>query len=165
MKEDSFRVGTMTETGSAFGKGAPARKGSATGMKTLGARWRKDIRRPHSRQPASDYLAAVIDVQRFWAAGDRATDDTGAIQAAIDSAAAAGGGEVYLPSGTYLVSGRGNEAPAGPGGAGISIERAVGVIASGNVCIGNGGWGVRLSDSTECVAFGNVDGHRTGDGA
>lgn len=38
------------------------------------------------------------------AAGDGATDDTTAIQTALNSCASAGGGVVYLPLGTYLIS-------------------------------------------------------------
>ncbi|KGU86305.1 putative Ig domain-containing protein [Pseudomonas mediterranea] len=47
----------------------------------------------------------IFNVQNFGAKGDGITDDTAAIQAAIDAAAAAGGGEVYVPAGTYIVSG------------------------------------------------------------
>lgn len=47
---------------------------------------------------------AAVNVKDFGAKGDGVTDDTAAIQAAIDSVNAAGGGRIYLPSGTYLVS-------------------------------------------------------------
>lgn len=47
----------------------------------------------------------IFNVQNFGAKGDGITDDTAAIQAAIDAAAAAGGGQVYVPAGTYIVSG------------------------------------------------------------
>ena len=40
----------------------------------------------------------------FSAKGDALTDDTAAIQLALTTAANGGGGTVYLPSGTYLVS-------------------------------------------------------------
>ncbi|SEI08626.1 type I secretion C-terminal target domain (VC_A0849 subclass) [Pseudomonas asplenii] len=46
----------------------------------------------------------IFNVQDFGAKGDGVTDDTAAIQQAIDAAAAAGGGQVYAPSGTYIVS-------------------------------------------------------------
>ncbi len=46
-------------------------------------------------------LPLVYDVRAFGARGDGQTIDTPAIQAAIDRAAAAGGGTVYLPAGTY----------------------------------------------------------------
>ncbi|EJM17019.1 parallel beta-helix repeat (two copies) [Pseudomonas sp. GM18] len=47
----------------------------------------------------------IFNVQNFGAKGDGITDDTAAIQRAIDAAAAAGGGQVYMPTGTYIVSG------------------------------------------------------------
>lgn len=50
--------------------------------------------------------AAAINVKdsAYGATGDGTTDDTAAIQAALDAASAAGGGRVMLPPGTYLVS-------------------------------------------------------------
>ncbi|WLG42270.1 glycosyl hydrolase family 28-related protein [Pseudomonas sp. FP1740] len=47
----------------------------------------------------------IFNAQNFGAKGDGITDDTAAIQSAIDAAAAAGGGQVYMPTGTYIVSG------------------------------------------------------------
>jgi len=47
----------------------------------------------------------IFNVKDFGAKGDGLTDDTAAIQNAIDAAAAAGGGQVYMPTGTYIVSG------------------------------------------------------------
>ncbi|RON13142.1 M10 family metallopeptidase C-terminal domain-containing protein [Pseudomonas frederiksbergensis] len=47
----------------------------------------------------------IFNVQNFGAKGDGITDDTAAIQSAINAAAAAGGGQVYMPTGTYIVSG------------------------------------------------------------
>ncbi|WP_040261690.1 putative Ig domain-containing protein [Pseudomonas massiliensis] len=46
----------------------------------------------------------IFNVKDFGAVGDGVTDDTAAMQAAIDAAAAAGGGTVFVPSGTYIVS-------------------------------------------------------------
>ena len=43
----------------------------------------------------------AYDAQGFGAAGDGRTDDTAAIQAALDTAHAAGGGTVRIPAGTY----------------------------------------------------------------
>lgn len=52
-----------------------------------------------------DYAANrhIVNVRNFGAKGDGVTDDTEAIQNAIDSAAV-NGGVVYLPTGIYLVS-------------------------------------------------------------
>jgi Ca2+-binding RTX toxin-like protein len=55
-------------------------------------------------------MTVQFNVKDFGAMGDGRTTDTAAIQAAIDAAFAAGGGEVYIPSGTYIVSGNGRPA-------------------------------------------------------
>lgn len=44
-----------------------------------------------------------FDVRAYGAKGDGTTDDRAAIQAAMDAAAAAGGGTVFFPIGTYLI--------------------------------------------------------------
>lgn len=44
-----------------------------------------------------------FDVKGHGAVGDGSTDDTAAVQRALDAAAAAGGGTVYFPVGKYLV--------------------------------------------------------------
>lgn len=46
----------------------------------------------------------VLNVKDFGAIGDGVTNDTVAMQAAIDACAAANGGIILLPNGTYLVS-------------------------------------------------------------
>ena len=48
-------------------------------------------------------MPTLFNVEDFGAVGDGDTDDTAALHAAIDAAAAAGGGEVYLPPGTYAL--------------------------------------------------------------
>jgi hypothetical protein len=52
---------------------------------------------------ASPGPQSVINVKQYGAAGDGATDDTAAIQAAID-AVPASGGTVMFPAGTYIVA-------------------------------------------------------------
>jgi hypothetical protein len=48
---------------------------------------------------------AYVNVLDSGAKGDNATNDTAAIQSAINAVFAAGGGTVYFPPGTYLVTG------------------------------------------------------------
>jgi len=45
-----------------------------------------------------------VNVKQYGAVGDGVADDTAAIQAAADAVSASGGGVVYYPAGTYLVS-------------------------------------------------------------
>lgn len=51
---------------------------------------------------------SIFDVRDFGATGNDATDDTAAIQAALDAAHAAGGGQVYIAEGTYRLTGTGD---------------------------------------------------------
>lgn len=50
-------------------------------------------------------MAGIFNVFDFGATPDDLTDDSAAIQAAIDAAYAAGGGTVYIPAGTFIMSG------------------------------------------------------------
>jgi hypothetical protein len=50
-------------------------------------------------------MSTVFNVLDYGAKGDGLTDDTHAIQLAINAAFKAGGGEVFLPEGTYIVTG------------------------------------------------------------
>jgi hypothetical protein len=51
-----------------------------------------------------DRFADVVNVRDFGALGDGTTNDTAAVQAAVDAAVAAGGGTVFFPPGTYMVT-------------------------------------------------------------
>lgn len=55
-------------------------------------------------------MSGIFNVKNYGAKGDGTHDDKTAIQAAVDAANAAGGGTVYLPTGTYAVSGNSNPA-------------------------------------------------------
>ncbi len=50
-------------------------------------------------------MVTLYNVKDYGAYGDGIHDDKKAIQSAIDAAYKAGGGTVYIPDGTYIVSG------------------------------------------------------------
>ncbi|MBM3881869.1 MAG: hypothetical protein FJ387_19445 [Verrucomicrobia bacterium] len=55
--------------------------------------------------PSSPPAASAFNVRDFGARGDGATDDTAAVQKALDAAAQAGGGVVWAPRGNYWFGG------------------------------------------------------------
>ncbi len=65
---------------------------------TLGAAAQAQL--PQTTGPG---YASVRDAP-YFAAGDGKTDDTRAIQRALDDVAAAGGGITFVPTGSYLVA-------------------------------------------------------------
>ncbi|MFJ2567869.1 glycosyl hydrolase family 28-related protein [Streptomyces sp. NPDC087568] len=52
-------------------------------------------------KPVLDWLS----IKDFGAQGDGTTDDTSAVQAAVDAASAAGGGTLYIPAGRHIIAG------------------------------------------------------------
>jgi hypothetical protein len=57
-----------------------------------------------TRRTLETRAADVVNVKDYGAVGDGVTDDTAAIQAAIDSLGSTYGGRVFLPTGIYLTS-------------------------------------------------------------
>jgi len=53
--------------------------------------------------PAASAAPAAFNVRSFGATGDGATKDTVAFQKALDACAVAGGGDVVVPAGNYLI--------------------------------------------------------------
>lgn len=96
---------------------------------------------------------ALFNVLDYGAVGDGVTDDTAAIQAAIDAAAAQGGGIVKLPYGQFLVS----ELVFDNGCSQVILEGSVNAYTYSNeqatsvlVC-NTGVWAVRITiDSSNC---------------
>jgi polygalacturonase len=68
----------------------------------LGSKAAADQRPAQAQRARGAGVAGVYDVRAFGARGDGKTLDTTAINSAIDAAAAAGGGTVRFPAGTYL---------------------------------------------------------------
>src|SRR5690554_2122961 len=75
-------------------------------------------------------LLGYYNVRSYGAVGDGVADDRAAIQAAVDSASMGGGGVVFLPAGTYRITGQINwktKVSLKGMGAGISIIKMDGV--------------------------------------
>lgn len=62
-----------------------------------------DVELDHIEQAVADLKGVTFNVRDFGAKGDGLTNDSSAIQLAIEAAYAAGGGVVWFPDGTYLL--------------------------------------------------------------
>lgn len=80
----------------------------------------------------------LYDITAYGAKGDGQTDDTLAIQKAINAAAAAGGGQVVVPEGTWLVSDGNSD------GAALKLLSGVTLVGSGL-----GGSTLKLADGSQ----------------
>ena len=67
-------------------------------------------------------LRETVSVMDFGAVGDGTTDDTAAIQAAVNALNSAGGGSLYVPSATYLITQ-------------ITLKSNVSIVGNGNSSI------------------------------
>ncbi|TWV82414.1 Ig-like domain-containing protein [Moraxella sp. VT-16-12] len=97
-------------------------------------------------KPATDFIANVKDAA-YGAKGDGQTDDTAAIQKAIDAVAAKGGGIVEIPAGTYMINGAATSV-LGPG----DVPRTSGLQVKSNVII-------RMADDTVMQVIPNGEKH------
>ncbi len=59
---------------------------------------------PKHHYPEDDLIICIQNVRDFAAKGDGVTDDSESFRAALDTAYMCGGGAVYAPAGTYLIS-------------------------------------------------------------
>ena len=89
------------------------------------------------------------DVRDYGATGDGSTDDTAAIQAAMDACDAAGGGTVAIPVGTYLVDIDYDNGLAVPGNMTIEMQDGAVLTCADSVDDSNG-YLLKI-DATNCA--------------
>ena len=121
-----------------------------------------------------DFLGA-FSVLDYGAAGDGVADDTAEIQAAIDAVEAAGGGVVYFPRGTYLITAGlvvdQQKVSLRGAGIGVAILKGSGTISPFNAITFQGtGFGSaigpltsNLTRGTKVAALTNVSGLAVGE--
>ncbi|QMT39936.1 right-handed parallel beta-helix repeat-containing protein [Neisseria shayeganii] len=101
----------------------------------------------HVPKPTTDFIANVKDAA-YGAKGDGQTDDTAAIQKAIDAVAEKGGGVVEIPAGTYMIN---------P----LAHEGAYGIITTGNGLMLKSNVTVKMADDTVLKAIPNDSAYYT----
>lgn len=91
-------------------------------------------------------LRETVSVRDFGAVGDGVTDDTAAIQAAVNAVSAAGRGEVYFPAGTYKTTATVTISSSNVSlvGAGIGVSFIYPAQSSGDVIYFSGTTGTPL---------------------
>lgn len=113
-----------------------------------------------SQFPARTAPDRMVSARTFGALGDGHADDRAAIQSAIDSMAASGGGQVLLPAGLYLVSSAAHSAVAIELKSGVSL-RGEGAGSIIKLRDGAGGHTVDATDVSNCAMRSLViDGNR-----
>lgn len=98
---------------------------------------------PYSGRTMVAKLGDTVSVKDYGAVGDGTTDDKSAIQAAINAVQAAGGGEVFFPEGTYLITGG-----ITGGWTGYSDRDGLIITANNVTLTGAGPGSILLQDST-----------------
>lgn len=136
---------------------APAGSISATNVQAAVIELRDDTNTALAEKVSRGEL--VYDVRDYGALGDGSTDDTAAIQAALDAAYAAGGGEVHLPPRIHIVDPnpglqvKSNTTFAGTVGS-SALELKAGSTHSDNIVKSEGWTNVTIRDMT-------INGNRT----
>ena len=98
--------GPKGDTGEQGPKGDKGDKGDTGEQGPKGDKGDKGEQGPVGPQgePGTSGSSLVFDVKSYGSVGNGATDDSAAIQNAINACNSAGGGVVYFPAGTYLIN-------------------------------------------------------------
>ena len=75
-------------------------------LRGAGEGWNSHVRKSFAVNTSNGTTHMIFNVKDYGAKGDGTTNDTQAIQSAVNAAHAAGGGSVYIPAGTYIVTGQ-----------------------------------------------------------
>lgn len=94
---------------------------------------------------------AVYNVKDYGAVGDGVTNDTNAIRAAVTACQLAGGGIVYFPNGTYLISEHGTSLRC------IELFSRVSIVGQSNNAVIKAAAGLRTSCRMLYVTPGSTD--------